>query len=127
MTTLKKLSIYTSEGSRYGSRPLYAAILATALEEGVYSAIALKAMDGFGPQIAVPSTTGMALDSDLPLEVRLIDYDSVIEPFLVNHFEMLSSCLVTLEDVEVVQSPAPPTVSSTATDPEMADSASQDY
>ena len=112
MTTLKKLIIYTSEGSRYGSRPLYSAILATALEQGVYSAIALKAIDGFGPQMAIPTTNGMALDSDLPIEVILIDYDSVIEPFLENYQEMLSSCLVTLEDVEVVQSPAPPTVSS---------------
>ncbi|MGF1522603.1 MAG: DUF190 domain-containing protein [Leptolyngbyaceae cyanobacterium] len=127
MTILKKLSIYTSEGRRYGSRPLYAVILATALEQGVYSAIALKAMDGFGPQMAIPTTNGMALDSDLPLEVRLIDYSSVIEPFLDNYQEMLSSCLVTLEDVEVVQSPAPPTFSSVVSEPEMADGINQDY
>ena len=105
MTTLKKLSIYTSEASRFGNRPLYTAILATALEQKIYSAIALKAMTGFGPQIAIPTTNHMALDSDLPIEVRLIDYSSAIEPFLADCQEMLSSCLVTLEDVEVVQSP----------------------
>lgn len=124
MMTLKKLSIYTSEASRFGSRPLYAAIIATALEQKVYSAIALKAMEGFGPQMAIPTANHMALASDLPIEVRLIDYPSVIEPFLTDCQEMLANCLVTLEDIEVVQSPPFP---SAASESDMADSISQDY
>lgn len=110
MTTLQKLSIYTSESSRYGTRALHSAIIATALEQKLYSAIALKAMEGFGPQIAIPTANHMALDSDLPIEVRIIDQPSAIEAFLTDCQAMLTSCIVTLENVEVAQSLPPLTL-----------------
>lgn len=103
MTTFKKLSIYTSEGSRLGTRPLHEAIIATALEQQIYSAIALKAMEGFGPQMAIPTANHMALDSDLPIEVRLLDQPAAIEEFIATFQDMLASCIVTVETVEVVQ------------------------
>lgn len=126
MATLKKLSIYTSEGSRFGSRPLHSAIISTALQQGVYSAITVKAIAGFGPQMAIPTTNQMALTSDLPIEVRLIDYASVIEPFLANYQEMLATCLVTLEDIEVVQSPIQSGGSSLSSEPDRVNNANPD-
>ncbi|MEO1208029.1 MAG: DUF190 domain-containing protein [Cyanobacteria bacterium J06638_20] len=103
MTTFKKLSIYTSEGSRLGTRPLHSAIIATALEQEIYSAIAIKAMEGFGPQLAIPTANRMALESDRPIEVRLLDQPAVIEDFIATFQDMLASCIVTVEEVEVVQ------------------------
>lgn len=107
MTPYKKLSIYTSAGSRSGTRALPAAILATALADGIYSAIAYQAISGFGPQMAIPTTNHMALDTDLPMEIRLFDQAAAIEAFLTAHQALLTTCLVTLEDVDVVQMPSP--------------------
>ena len=105
MTTLKKLSIYTSEGSRSGTRSLHIAIIATALEQGLYSAIAVKAIAGFGPQMAIPTTNHMALDSDLPIEVRILAPATAIEAFLTAYEAMLTGCIITQEDIEVMQAP----------------------
>lgn len=101
----KKLSIYTSEGSRAGTRPLHTAIIATAQEQGMYSAIAIKAMEGFGPQMAIPTANGMALESDLPIEVRILDEPDRINSFLASQKDLLTGCIIVLEDVEMFWSP----------------------
>lgn len=106
MTPFKKLSLYTSESSRLGSRPTYAAIMAAALEQEVYSAIAIKAFEGFGPQMVIPTPNRMAHASDLPIEIRILDYPSVVEAFLAKNQDLLANCLIIQEDIEVVQSPA---------------------
>lgn len=105
MQVWKKLSIYTSEGSRAGFRALHTAIIATALEQGMYSAIALKAMEGFGPQMAIPTANRMAMDSDLPIEVRIIDAPDRINEFLANQKDLLAGCIIALEDIEIFWAP----------------------
>jgi PII-like signaling protein len=105
MKVWKQLSIYTSEGSRLGTRALHTAMIATALEQGLYSAIAVKSMEGFGPQMAIPTANHMALDSDLPIEVRIIDEPERINEFLASQRDTLSTCVVVLRDVEIFWAP----------------------
>lgn len=110
MTTWQKLSIYTSEATRWGTRPLHSAVIATALEKGLYCAMALRAMEGFGPQHAIPTANQMALASDLPIEIRIFDQAAAIAAFLDSEQEMLQDCIVVVESVEVQQAPTPTTV-----------------
>ena len=105
MAAWQQLSIYTSEGSRLGNRPLHSAIIATALEKGIYSAIAIKAMEGFGPQVAIPTANRLALETDLPIEVRLIDQAEAIKSFLEAHKESLANCVVACSTIEIIQGP----------------------
>ena len=105
MQVWKQLSIYTSEGSRLGTRPLHTAMIATALEQGLYSAIAIKSMEGFGPQMAIPTANHMAMDSDLPIEIRILDDPDRINAFLASQRDMLGTCVVVLRDVEVFWAP----------------------
>ncbi|MGD1862175.1 MAG: DUF190 domain-containing protein [Leptolyngbyaceae cyanobacterium] len=105
MKAWKQLSIYTSEGSRVGTRALHTAVLATALEQGLYSAFVVKTTEGFGPQMAIPTANGMALDSDLPIEVRIIDEPDRINEFLMTQKDVLGTCIVILTDVEVFWAP----------------------
>jgi PII-like signaling protein len=105
MVLWKKLSVYTSEGTRSGIRPLHTALVATALEEGLCSAIAIKAMEGFGPQMAIPTPNGMALESDLPVEVQIFGEPEAIDQFLAEHRDLLSGCFIVVADVAVFYSP----------------------
>lgn len=105
MQIWKQLSIYTSEGSRSGTRPLHTAIVATALEKGLYSAIAVKAMEGFGPQMAIPTANHMALETDLPIEVRILDDPGKINDFLASQKDSLAGCVIVLRDVEIFWAP----------------------
>jgi PII-like signaling protein len=105
MPPWKKLSIYTSAGSRAGTRPLHTAIIATALEQGLYSAIAVKALEGFGPQLAIPTTNHLALEMDLPIEVRILDESDPIDTFLASQKDLLAGCIIVVETVEVFWTP----------------------
>ena len=105
MQVWKQLSIYTSESSRSGTRPLHTAIVATALEQGLYSAIALAAMEGFGPQMAIPTANQMALASDLPIEVRILAEPDAINTFLASQKDLLTGCIIVLSEVEVFWAP----------------------
>lgn len=105
MKAWKQLSIYTSEGSRAGTRSLHTAIMATALEQRLYSAFVIKTTEGFGPQMAIPTANGMALDSDLPIEVRIIDEPDRINEFLMSQKDLLGSCIVALKDIEIFWAP----------------------
>lgn len=105
MKIWKQLSIYTSEGSRSGTRPLHTALVATALEQGLHNATVFKAMEGFGPQMAIPTANGMALDTDRPIEVRIIDEPERINAFLGSQRDVLGGCMVILKDVEVFWAP----------------------
>ncbi len=105
MTTWQKLSIYTSEGSRAGTRPLHTALIATALEQGIYSAIAFRAMEGFGPQMAIPTANGLALETDLPIVVQILDQPDTINSFLASQKDLFHGCIIMVEDVEVFWSP----------------------
>ena len=106
MQVWKQLSIYTSESSRSGTRPLHTAIVATALEQGLYSAIAMEAIEGFGPQMAIPTTNRMALASDSPIEVRILDEPDAINNFLASQKDLLVGCIIVLSEVEVFWAPA---------------------
>ena len=105
MKVWKQLSIYTSEASRAGIRPLHTAIIATALERGLYSAIAYKALEGFGPQMAIPTANHLALESDLPIEVRILDEPDAINGFLAEQRDLLATCILVVKDIEVFWAP----------------------
>jgi PII-like signaling protein len=105
MTTWTQLSIYTSEASRWGSRSLQAAVIANALDRGLYSAMVFPARVGFGPQQVIPTANQMADPSDLPVEIRIFDQTPAIEAFLATEQAMLQTCIVTLQEVELVQYP----------------------
>ncbi|MDA0673809.1 MAG: DUF190 domain-containing protein [Cyanobacteria bacterium] len=105
MSTWKKLSVYTSEGTRWGTRPLHEVVIANALDQELYSAMAFKSLEGFGPQLAIPTANHMALTSDLPIEVRILGQAGAIEGFLASQADLLKGCVVILEDVEMAQYP----------------------
>ncbi len=105
MSTWTQLSIYTSAASRWGAQPLYGAVLANALDRGLYNAMTFGAMAGFGPQHAIPTANQMAEASDLPIEVRIVDQTPAIEAFLATEQAMLQNCIVTMQEVELVLYP----------------------
>jgi PII-like signaling protein len=105
MPVWKQLSIYTSESSRSGKRPLHTAIIATALDAGLYSASTFKSIEGFGSHVAIPTTNRMAMDFDLPLEIRIIDEPERIDAFLASYPDLFGTCTVIMSDIELLGTP----------------------
>ncbi len=101
--TATLLRLFVGERERYGHQPLYEAIVLKAREHGLAGATVLRGIVGYGHSSKLHTAKILRLSEDLPLVVEIVDSDEHIEEFLPVLDAMMSSGLVTLEKVRVVQ------------------------
>ncbi len=101
--TATLLRLFVGERERYGHQPLYEAIVLKAREHGLAGATVLRGIVGYGHSSKLHTAKILRLSEDLPFVVEIVDTDEHIEEFLPVLDTMMSSGLVTLEKVKVVQ------------------------
>lgn len=97
------LRLFVGEKDRHGHQPLYEAIVMKARERGLAGATVLRGMQGYGCSSTLHTAKILRLSDDLPMVVEIVDSEQRIEEFLPVLDEMMSSGLVTLEKVRVLQ------------------------
>ena len=97
------LRIFFGEEDKAGHLPLYEAIVLKARERHLGGATVLRGHVGFGHSSRVHTTKILRLSQDLPIVVEIVDSQEKIYAFLPVLDEMMSSGLVTLEKVQVLQ------------------------
>jgi hypothetical protein len=97
------LRIFTGENDRCGNRPLYEAIVMKAREMHLGGATVLRGPMGFGHSSRLHTAKILRLSEDLPLLIEIVDSEEKIEAFLPILDGMMSSGLVTIEKVQVLQ------------------------
>lgn len=97
------LRIFIGENDRDGGRPLYEAIVLKAREMQLAGATVLRGGMGFGQSSRLHTTKILRLSEDLPLIVEIVDGEDKINAFLPVLEGIMTSGLVTLEKVEVLQ------------------------
>ena len=97
------LRIFIGENDRDDSRPLYESIVLKAREMQLAGATVLRGGMGFGHSSRLHTTKILRLSEDLPLVIEIVDSEEKINAFLPQLEEMMSSGLVTLEKVQVLQ------------------------
>lgn len=105
MTNYQQLTIYISESARWQKKPLYEALIERARQENIAGAMVIRGVEGFGIHHSIHTANLLALASDLPLEIRIIDRQEEIARFFPLVKEMVQGGLVTLEDINVVLYP----------------------
>ena len=101
--TATLLRLFVGERERYGHQPLYEAIVLKAREHGLAGATVLRGIVGYGHSSKLHTAKILRLSEDLPLVVEIVDSEEHIDEFLPVLDAMMSSGLVTLEKVRVVQ------------------------
>ncbi len=101
--TATLLRLFIGERERHGHQPLYEAIVLKAREHGLAGATVLRGIVGYGHSSKLHTAKILRLSEDLPFVVEIVDTDEHIEEFLPVLDAMMSSGLVTLEKVRVVQ------------------------
>lgn len=105
--TAKLLRIFIGESDQLHGRPLYEEIIFEAKKNGLAGATALRGLMGFGANSKIHSSKILALSSDLPIVVEIVDTEEKIQQFIpmVNEIFEKSACggLVTLEKVDVIR------------------------
>ena len=102
-TDAKLLRIFIGEDDRDGSRPLYESIVLKAREMQLAGATVLRGAMGFGHSSRLHTTKILRLSEDLPLVIEIVDSEEKINAFLPVLDAIMTSGLITLEKVQVVQ------------------------
>jgi len=97
------LRIFFGEDDKLEGGPLYEAIVLKAREMHLAGATVLRGPMGFGASSRLHTTKILRLSEDLPLLIEIVDSEEKINDFLPVLDRMMSSGLVTLEKVQVLQ------------------------
>ena len=97
------LRIYCGEDDRCGGQPLYEAIVLKAREMHLGGATVLRGPIGFGHSSRLHTAKILRLSEDLPLVIEIVDSEEKVRDFLPVLDGMMTSGLVTLEKVQVLQ------------------------
>jgi len=103
------LRIFFGEDDKHNRLPLYEAIVVKAREMHLAGATVLRGHVGFGHSSRIHTTKILRLSQDLPVVVEIVDTQDKIDAFLPVLDGMMSSGLVTLEKVQVLQYGVPKT------------------
>jgi len=97
------LRIFLGEDDRHGNQPLYEAIVLKAREHHLGGATVLRGPLGFGHSSRLHTAKILRLSEDLPMVIEIVDSEEKVRSFLPLLEGMMSSGLVTLEKVQVLQ------------------------
>jgi PII-like signaling protein len=97
------LRIFLGENDLFERLPLYEAIVLKARELKLAGATVLRGPIGFGPSSRLHTAKTLRLSQDLPLLIEIVDTQDKIDGFLPILDAMMSSGLITIEKVQVLQ------------------------
>jgi uncharacterized protein len=97
------LRIFFGEDDKFEHKPLHEAIVLKAREMHLAGATVLRGPMGFGHSSHIHTTKILRLSQDLPLVIEIVDTREKIDAFLPVLDGMMTSGLVTLEKVQVLQ------------------------
>jgi PII-like signaling protein len=97
------LRIFCGEDDKFEQQPLYEAIVLKAREMHLGGATVLRGPMGYGHSSRLHTAKIMRLSFDLPVVIEIVDTEANINRFLPELDRMMSSGLITLEKVQVLQ------------------------
>ena len=97
------LRIFFGEDDKFNHLPLHQQIVLKAREMRLGGATVLRGHIGFGRSSHIHTTKILRLSQDLPIVVEIVDSQAKIDAFLPVLDQMMSSGLVTIEKVQVLQ------------------------
>jgi len=97
------LRVFLGEDDKFEGKPLYEAIVVKARAMHLAGATVLRGAVGYGHSSRIHTTKILRLSQDLPIVVEIVDTKEKIDGFLPELDRMMSSGLVTLEKVQVLQ------------------------
>ncbi|HVQ81861.1 MAG: DUF190 domain-containing protein [Pseudolabrys sp.] len=97
------LRIFFGEDDRFEHQPLYEAIVQKARGMHLAGATVIRGPMGFGHSSRLHTAKVLRLSFDLPIVVEIVDTEAKINEFLPVLDGMMTSGLITLEKVQVLQ------------------------
>jgi CBS domain-containing protein len=103
----KQLTIFFGESDLYRHQALHTALLQMLRREGCTGATVTRGIAGFGASSVIHTSSILRLSMDLPIVITVVDRPGRIDRLIGPIHEMEPNALITVAEVEVVQSGAP--------------------
>ncbi|MHA7882107.1 DUF190 domain-containing protein [Nitratireductor rhodophyticola] len=97
------LRIFIGENDKDDGRPLYEAIVLKAREMHLAGATVLRGALSYGHSSRLHTSKILRLSEDLPLVIEIVESEDKINAFLPELDRLMTSGLITLENVRVLQ------------------------
>ncbi|TCP62998.1 hypothetical protein EV663_101261 [Rhodovulum bhavnagarense] len=97
------LRIFIGEDDRDDGRPLYESIVLKAREMRLAGATVLRGPLGYGHSSRLHSAKVLRLSENLPMVIEIVDSEERIDAFLPELDRLMTSGLITMEAVRVLQ------------------------
>ena len=97
------LRIMIGEADRYHGKPLYEAIVRRARELDMAGATVIRGIMGFGAESRIRSSKVLALSTDLPIVIEIVDRPEAVDALMPFLDEAIRDGMVTMETVRVVK------------------------
>ncbi|HEY2917073.1 MAG TPA: DUF190 domain-containing protein [Candidatus Limnocylindrales bacterium] len=94
--------IYIGESDTWHGKPLYEAIVHLLRDRGLAGATVIRGIEGFGAKHHIHTTRILALSTDLPILIEVVDQEDRIRTVLPEIDAMVADGLITLQRVEVI-------------------------
>jgi len=100
----KRLRVRITVGSaeRYQGKSLYRAIIKKLEKHKIFGATIIRGVGGFGSHARFHTDRILSLISNLPIIIEFVDYGERIQDLLPEFDSMISTGMITVEEVEVI-------------------------
>lgn len=102
-----RLTIHLRENDQWHHRPLSTEIVHRAHAAGLAGATVVHGEEGYGVSQRIHTQRILSLGDDLPCLVIVVDLAERLRPFVADLAELVRGRLVTLEEVEVLETGRP--------------------
>jgi hypothetical protein len=96
------LRAFIGESDKFEHKPLYEAIVQKVRELGLAGATVLRGSEGFGANSVVHKSAVLAMSSDLPIVIEIVDSEEKINLLLPHLETMVKEGMLTMEHVLVL-------------------------
>lgn len=97
------LRIHLGEDDRYEGKPLYKKIVEVLRENNIAGATVLRGIMGYGKSTVIHSASILAVSSDLPIVIEVVDKEEKILNVLPVIEKLVKNGLITMEKVRVIR------------------------
>jgi PII-like signaling protein len=97
------MRIFIGESDRFEGKPLYEALVEMFRKKGLAGATVIRAVSGFGAHSVYHTQKLLALSSDLPLIVEVVDAMERIDAVMPEIDRMMGGGMITLEKATVIR------------------------
>ena len=97
--TALRMTVFINENDQFHHRPLYTEIVHRAHAAGLAGASVVRGFEGFGASSRIHTTRILSLNENLPVLVVIVDRPARIRAFLRQLGELVTTGLVTLDEV----------------------------